>query len=183
MTQSLLSVPSVNGKFALCTAVSPLVQPTHYYPIHANTAHVAGCLGSVTPSVSIQPVVFLVSSLSLFSSFFSPPFSLFLHFPIKATHRGVGSLCFVFEFAFNPAFYYRLACRLLTQTWLPLLKFTGYLIRSHFIQKRRVENIQLRREADRALKGRQGHITTEFRTGGLKLTTVCTVGKICILIL
>lgn len=39
---------------------------------------------------------------------------------------------FVFEFAFNPAFYYRLAFRLLTQTWLPLLKFTGFVIRGYF---------------------------------------------------
>lgn len=78
----------------LTTAFHPICQP-HTRPTRTlNIAHgLCGCLGSITPTVSTKPVIFLLSSLSLLSSYFS---SFSLHFPIKAAHREVGSVCFVF---------------------------------------------------------------------------------------
>lgn len=102
---------------------------------------------------------------------FFPP----LLFPIKAAHRGVGSLCFVFEFAFNLPFYYRLALRVLTQTRLPLLKFAEYVICGYFglnLPKRRIAKIQFSREADKALNMQTGTLSSRVQDRWLEAWTV-----------
>lgn len=62
---------------------------------------------------------------------------------------------FVFEFAFNPAFCYRLAFRLLTQAWLPLLEVCRicdpWLLQCKS-PKRSVAKIQSGRETNKAFK-------------------------------
>lgn len=65
---------------------------------------------------------------------------LFLKSPTKKTqwrqHQSnpqcTGFTVFVYEFILNPVVCYRLALWFLSQTLLPLLKFTGYVIHGHF---------------------------------------------------
>lgn len=81
-----------------------------------------------TPSLSIKRVIFLVCPSFILS--------FRLGFPLSATlsNQGCsqwsGFRAFVFFFSLHSisAFYYRLVLRLLTQTWLPLLKFAGDVI-------------------------------------------------------
>lgn len=107
--------------YPLCSLFSHSSAPYPRSPTHPNTAHVA-------VQVALHP---LFPPNQLFSwSHLCPSFllSFLLLFPLSPTlsnqsnPQRSGFRVFVFEFEFNPAFYYRLAFRLLTQTWLPLLE-------------------------------------------------------------